>query len=98
MDIFETKWYRSTITGTYFYEFEVKYIEDAIFGKGRLDDLIDDGVLEAINPPSVIDLLKQNRISVATRRYKEIHNVTLLEATKMVKLIQEDMKKYESRD
>lgn len=98
MDILETKWYRSTITGTYLYEFEVKYIGDAIFGKGRLDDLIDDGILEAIDPPSVIDLLKQNRISVATRRYKEIHDVTLLEANRMIKLIREDMEKYENRD
>lgn len=93
-----TKWYRSTITGKCLYDFEVSYVGDAIFGKGRLDDLIDDGILEEIDPPSVVDLIKQNRLSLAAKRYKEIHNTTLLEAHNMVKRIEEDVKKYENRD
>lgn len=93
-----TKWYRSTLTGKYVYDFEVSYVGDAIFGTGRLDDLIDDGILEEIDPPSVVDLIKQNRISLAAKRYKEIHNTTLLEAHDMVKRIEEDVKKYENRD
>lgn len=97
MHTYMTKWYRSTITGKCLYDFEVRYVGDAIFGKGRLNDLIDDGILEEIDPPSVVDLIKQNRISLAVKRYKEIHNTTLLEAHNMVKRIEEDMKKYENR-
>lgn len=93
-----TKWYRSTITGKYVYDFEVSYVGDAIFGKGRLNDLIDDGILEEIDPPSVVDLIKQNRISLAAKRYREIHNTTLLKAHDMVKQIEEDVKKYENRN
>lgn len=98
MYIRATKWYRSTITGKCLYDFEVNYVGDAIFGKGRLDNLINDGILEEIDPPSVVDLIKQDRLSLAAKRYKEIHNTTLLEAHNMVKRIEEDVKKYENRD
>ena len=66
--------------------------------KSLLDMLIADGFLVPINPPTVIDLLKQGRFAAAARRYEDIHGTTLSETHKMLKLIQGDMEKYESRN
>lgn len=93
-----TKWYQSTITGKYLWDFEVKYPGEEIYGPGRLEELLKTGVLKEVDPPTVIDLLKQDRNGAAARRYVDIHHTTLGEAHNMLKLIQEDMKKYENRD
>lgn len=100
-----TKWYKSTFTGKFIWDFEITYLSDLIIGKEGLgefktllDVLLADGFLIPVDPPTVIDLLKQDRFGAAARRYEDIHGTTLSEMHKMLKLIQEDMKKYESRN
>lgn len=95
--MWDTKWYKSTITGKYFWEFEAKYIGNEIYGADHFDQLIENGILVPIDPPCVIDLLKQKREGAAARRYSDIHHVTISKAYNMLKRIKEDVEKYENR-
>lgn len=101
----KTKWYKSTLTGKFIWDFEITHLSDLLIEKeslvefkSLLEVLLADGFLVPVNPPTVIDLLKQNRFAAAARRYEDIHGTTLSETHKMLKLIQEDMEKYESRN
>lgn len=48
--------------------------------------------------PTVIDFLKMNMRFEAIKRYRDIHNSTLLEAREMVDKIQEDIERRNSEN
>ncbi len=84
-------WYRSTITkkivnGTSTFAIEL------IYGKGSFDKLIKDGILEVVENPSVIDVLRDTHsTNLAVLRYREIHNCDTKEAVAGVAALKKDL-------
>lgn len=87
-------YYRSTITGHIFDDSDLSVI-NLIYGTGASDKVVSDGTLEKIDPPSVIEFLKDGFPARAYKRYREIHGCTLKEAIDAVKKIERDMHKFE---
>lgn len=89
------KYYRSTITGNLFNETDLMVVDD-IYGANAVEKVISDGTLEEIEPPSVVDFLKEGYKARATRRYREIHGCSLKEAVDAVRKIEKEMEKLKN--
>lgn len=84
-------WYRSTITKKTVNSTSAFAINN-IYGEGAFDKLVKDAVLEPLENPSVIDVLRETRsTNLAILRYKEIHKCTTREAVAGVTLLKKDM-------
>lgn len=90
------KYYRSTITGKTFNETDLLTIEH-VYGFGAIEKAISEGVIEEIDPPSVVDFLRVGMKARATRRYREIHNCTLGEAYDAVNHMEDQMEKLQKK-
>lgn len=90
------KYYRSTITGKTFNETDLLTIKD-VYGFGAIEKAISEGVIEEIDPPSVVDFLRVGMKARATRRYREIHNCTLKEAYDAVNHMEDQMEKLQKK-
>lgn len=88
-------WYRSIVTKRIVHEKVTASALDNIWGRGTFEKLVEDGTLELIESPSVVDILKETRSSELARiRYQELNNCTYDESRKGVEFIKADMAKF----
>ena len=86
-------WYRSTITGKVIPEFVCESLR-RVYGPDAVNDLLSYLILERIESPSVISLLRGGELkSLAAFRYMETHDCDLRRAVHMVNLIEEDIRR-----
>lgn len=86
------QYYKSNTTGRIFTQNDVNVLND-IYGETGVNKLIESGLLEKIEPPSVIDCLKKSRFSVAAMRYREINGTDVTETVAQVREIQKKLNK-----
>lgn len=91
------QYYKSTITGKILTQHDLDILDD-IYGENTAWNAIGTGPIEKIDPPSVIDCIK-NAYSevVAIHRYREINNCKLADATKAVREIKARMKRNKKK-
>ena len=89
-------YYQSSKTGRIFSESIVQTLND-IFGVGGIGMIFGTGLLQPIEDPSVVDLLKHSNKAGAIIRYRDIHKTDLMDAKRMVERIEEDIEKYSKR-
>ena len=84
------QYYRSTATGKILGENSLKVLND-VFGSETVNSIVSDGLLVAIENPSVIDCIRSGNMVSAFTRYREIHECTMDEAKKAVYTIRADI-------
>ena len=89
-------YYQSYKTGRIFSESIVQTLTD-IFGVGGTGMIFGTGLLQPIEDPSVVDLLKHSDKINAITRYHDIHKTNMMDSKKMVERIEEDIEKYSKR-
>lgn len=89
-------YYQSGKTGRIFSESIVQTLND-IFGVGGTGMIFGTGLLQPIEDPSVVDLLKHSDKINAIVRYHDIHKTSLMDSKRMVERIEEDIEKYSKR-
>lgn len=82
------QYYKSNITGRIFTQNDISVLSE-VYG----EDVVETGPFEKIDPPSVVDCLKNGRFNVAAYRYREINGTDAKETVKAVRDIQAKMKK-----
>lgn len=82
------QYYKSNITGRIFTQNDIGVLSE-IYG----EDVVETGPFEKIDPPSVVDCLKNARFTVAAYRYREINGTDAKETVKAVRELQTKMKK-----
>lgn len=88
------RYYQSAHTGKVFSERQLQIVDD-IFWAGYTQDLVDMEFLKETAAPNVIDILIDKGPVAATVCYRDIHECSLTEATKMVKKIWGDIRRYQ---
>lgn len=88
-------WYRSKLSGKIITSGTATAI-DLVHGDGQFNQMIEDGQIIPIDPPSVIDILRENgSIAAACQRYREIHpDADLKTARAAVGRLQCDMARF----
>lgn len=86
------QYYKSNITGRILIQNDISLLEET-YGKDGVNNLIESGTIEKIDPPSVVDCLKNGRFNVAAYRYREINGTDAKETVKAVRDIQAKTKK-----
>lgn len=77
-------WYRSVTTGKMIHDSSSRVVNH-IFGNETFEKLVAAGNLQAIEPPTVEDILKEtNSVSLAIVRYHEQNNCSFKTARKEV--------------
>ena len=89
-------YYQSGKTGRIFSESIVQTLYD-IFGVDGTGMIFGTGLLQPIEDPSVVDLLKHSDKVKAIARYHDIHKTSLMDSKRMVERIEEDIEKYSKR-
>lgn len=89
-------YYQSYKTGRIFSESIVQTLTD-IFGVGGTGMIFGTGLLQPIEDPSVVDLLKHSDKINAIARYHDIHKTNMMDSKRMVERIEEDIEKYSKR-
>ena len=86
------QYYKSTITGKILTQHDLDIFDD-IYGENSAWNAIGTGSIEKIDPPSVIDCIKNSSSEVvAVRRYREINNCKLADAVEAVREIKTRMR------
>lgn len=82
------QYYKSNITGRIFTQNDISVLSE-VYG----EDVVETGPFEKIDPPCVVDCLKNGRFNVAAYRYREINGTDAKETVKAVRELQAKMKK-----
>lgn len=86
-------YYQSAITNKIIAENFAKCL-DYVYGRGEVENLIEDGKLKVIEEPSIEECLKCGSGSVAVLRYRELNpDATWEEASKAVRKISKQMRR-----
>lgn len=85
-------YYRSTATNKIMSENSLRILND-IFGKETVASMTSDGLLIAIENPSVVDCICSGNMATAITRYREIHGCGLADAKKAVYDMRSDIYK-----
>lgn len=88
-------YYRSTATGKILSEGSVRILND-VFGDEAVANMMNDGLLESIENPSVVDCIRSGNMASAITRYREIHECGLAEAKKAVYAMRSDVSRVRS--
>ena len=91
------QYYRSTATGKIMCGNFLNVLND-VFGEDTLANMTSDGLLVAIENPSVIDCIRSGNMSSAFTRYREIHECSMADAKKAVYTIRADISRTQSID
>ena len=84
-------WYRSKKTGKMIHKSSSRVVNH-IFGDGYFDELVSREVLTPIDPPNVMDILREvGSESLAIVRYREIFNCSVASARKGVRMLKEEL-------
>ena len=86
------QYYKSNITGRILMQNDISFLSE-VYGEAGVNDLIESGTIEKIDPPCVVDCLKNGRFNVAAYRYREINRTDAKETVKAVRELQAKMKK-----
>lgn len=68
MYIRATKWYQSTITGKYLWDFEAMHTEEQIYGPERFEELLKTGILKEVEPPPLRLLIRLSKIETVRQQ------------------------------
>lgn len=90
-------YYQSSITKKIMTENYLKVI-DQVYGEGRMNDLINDGIVSEVPHPTVEECIYYGSNSVAVIRYKEVYGVTWDEANKAVRKLRKKMQRADHRN
>lgn len=91
------RYYQSVHTGKVFSERQLSIV-DSIFWEGYTKDLVDMEFLKEVDPPNVIDVLKERGPIAGTVLYRDLHDCTTREAMKMTRKIWEDIIRYQKKE
>ena len=91
------QYYRSTATDKILCENSLKILND-VFGDEAITNMMSDGLLVAIDNPSVVDCICSGNMVSAFARYREIHGGTMEDAKKAVYTIRADISRTRSID
>ena len=84
-------WYRSVTTGKMIHDSSSRVVNH-IFGNETFEKLVAAGNLQAIEPPTVEDILKEtNSVSLGIVRYHEMHGCSYKTARKEVNRMAREM-------
>lgn len=83
-------YYRSTATNKIMSENSVRILND-IFGGDTVSSMVSDGLLVAVENPSVVDCICSGNMATAITRYREIHGCGLADAKKAVYAMRSDV-------
>lgn len=86
------QYYKSNTTGRILTQTDINLLSE-VYGEAGVENLIESGSIEKIEPPSVIDCLKKSRFSVAAMRYREINGTDSAETIAQVREIQKKLNK-----
>ena len=86
-------YYRSNITGRII---TTASVIDEVYGTGTVDSMLRQGMLEKIESPDMIDVLRHGSRLVSIMRYRDIHQCGLAEARDRVAMMLEDLNKFSS--
>ena len=64
------KYYRSKITGKIIPSI---YVLDCIYGNNAIEKMIEEGIIEEIEPPTMEELIKNDIKTMVVKRYRELH-------------------------
>lgn len=89
-------YYKAAMSGKIFSERRVRILDD-IFGEGSLEGWVHLGALVPVENISVIDFLKDGDRANAAILYRDIHDCSLSQAVYQVKLIEDDMARFNKK-
>lgn len=90
-------YYRSIETGKYFIPQQLAVFKEVYDCEDVIEWLVEVSVLEKVEKPDLIDMVKTHSKRAAIERYMEMHNCDVTQARKMVGIMAGDMERFQKK-